>query len=649
MKNIKPFLLLLAFALSSQLMAQQGIELKNITEINGTELDFSPIPYGNGLIFTSSKSNRFLKCPAQNAGDYTDVKYAEKKADGTFGKPVSLTGNVNGKYNDGSCAMNPAGNKMVFTRNNLGGKNSDDVIDLKLYSADLDGDKWVNVTELPFDSSAWSTCHPALSNDGNLLIFSSNRPGSTDNSMDLYWSKLDGGVWSLPTNLGTGVNTGANELFPYLDENNNLFFSSDRAGGAGSLDIWAAAMNAGGQWEMIGNLGAPFNQSGDDVNFAPMNGGTEGYFASDRAHKDAQGRDDIYYWTYSPEKPCGGEVILAVEDKVTKKRLLGASIELVPTEFANMLDKIYSGLTASKNMLTPEENGEFKIEVREGMKYSLVTTMTDYKSDKREVLGEEIAANNCLYPIALEPDKCYCKLSLRIVEDPSGERIPMANIKVLDKTTGTTVPLTSDSNGDAFIAQIDCDHEFEVTASKSSYITKSISLKNLKEDCKAYNGIPPPYEVPLPPLKVVVLEPIFYDFDRYNIRERDAQPTLDDLAKIMNQYPSLVVRLGGNTDSRGPSKYNDRLATNRVNSAKSYLVEKKKVDKNRILTEQFGETKPVNKCSDEVYCPETDHQLNRRVDVAAESHNEPGVEFRTRPANEMKVESDRKDRKPKSY
>ena len=111
----------------------------------------------------------------------------------------------------------------------------------------------------------------------------------------------------------------------------------------------------------------------------------------------------------------------------------------------------------------------------------------------------------------------------------------------------------------------------------------------------------------------------------------------------MNKYPSLVIRLGGNTDSRGTNKYNDRLSANRANSAKSALI-KKGISKERILTENFGELKPVNNCTDEVFCPETDHQLNRRVDVTAERHNEIGVEFRTRPVSEMKVESDRKDR-----
>lgn len=637
MKNIKLSFLLFAFAVSFQLVAQQGVELKNIKEVNGKELDFSPVPYRNGIIFTTSKSNRFLKCPSQNAGDYTDVKYSEKKADGTFSKPVPLAGNVNGKYNDGCAAFNQAGDKMIFSRNNMSGKNDSNIIDLKLYSADLVGDKWTNVTELPFNSDDWSTCHPALSKDGSLLVFASNRPGSTENSMDLWSSKLENGVWSVPANLGAAVNTGSNELFPYLDENNNLFFSSNRPGGAGGLDIWAAAMNANGDWELIGNLGAPFNQGGDDVNFVSLNGGTEGYFASNRTNNDAQGMDDIYHWTYSP--PIVPATIVVV-DKETQERLTNSSVELTPVEFGIMLDRIYGGgpIAAKANTMMTDRNGAVTLQVRKGSKYAIVTSKENYKTDKREVAATEITAKP-EYIIPLEKSVCYVKLIVEVVEDPSGKPIALADIKIVDRTTGKTINLTSDASGLAYLAQIDCDHEYEITGNKDNYSPNTIPLKEIKS--KMLNG---EVRVKVPLKAPVMLEPIFFDFDEYYIREKDAVPTMDNLVSILNRYPSLEIRLSGNTDSRGTNKYNDKLGRNRANSAKNYLI-KKGIKAERLYTEDFGETKPINNCTDDVVCPETDHQLNRRVDVTAERHSEPGVTFRTRPVSEMNVESDRKDKK----
>ncbi len=640
MKNIKPLLLLFTLAFSFQLMGQQGVEFKNIKEINGSQLDFSPIPFGNGVVFTTSKSNRFLQCPPEKPDDYTDLKYSEKKADGTFTKPVQLAGKVNGKYNDGCAAFNPAGNKMIFTRNNLQGKNSQDIIDLKLYSADLEGDKWTNVAELPFNSDDWSTCHPALSKDGTLLVFSSNRTGATNNSMDLWSAKLENGVWSIPTNLGNLVNTDSSELFPFLDESNNLFFSSSRPGGSGGLDIWVAAMNGSGQWELIGNLGAPFNQAGDDVSFVSLNGGTEGYIASDRGHADAKGKDDIYHWTYDPQPR---DVLIAVEDKETKERLVEASVDITPLEYGNMLDKVYSGPMAKNNVLTTDAKGLVTYQVRKGTKYAIVTNKKEYKGDKREVTAEQFPTSPTPYIIPLERELCLVKLIIEVVEDPSGNRISLADITVVDKKTGKVVNLKSDASGEAFIAQVECEHDYEITGKKDPYFPNTVRFTNPKGKFK--HGEEVRVKVPLKSPQIVMLEPIFFDFDKYYIRKRDAQPTLDGLAETLEKYPTLVVRLGGNTDSRGTNKYNDRLGKNRARSAKDYLVKKKKVKKDRILTEDFGETKPVNNCTDEVYCPETDHQLNRRVDVTAVSHNEGNIVFKTRPVSEMNVESDRKDDK----
>ncbi|MBI5916139.1 MAG: OmpA family protein [Bacteroidetes bacterium] len=631
---MKPLLLLLGLVVSSQLMAQ-GVELKNIKEINTKELDFSPVPFGNGIIFTSSKSNRFLKCPSNNAGDYTDLKYAEKITDSTFQKPVSLSGSVNGKYNDGSSTFNPAGNKMIFSRNNTSGKNDQNVIDLKLYSADLVGDRWENVEALPFNSDDFSTCHPTLSHDGTLLIFASNRPGSNNGSMDLYSAKLENGVWSIPESLGAALNSTGNELFPFLDEQGILFFSSDGHGGAGGLDIFAASQNTSGQWEMIGNLGDPWNQGSDDVNFVSLNGGTSGYLASDRGHKDAQGMDDIYHWKYAPEDE---EATILVVDKETNEKLYEASVEMTPTEYGNMLDKIYGGgLTAAKTApMKTDRQGAVKVQVRKGTKYSIVSSKTDYKTDMREVSAAEITAKP-EYIIPLVKEKYYAKLIVQVVEDPGGKPIPLADIKILDKTTGKVISLTGDGEG-MTNTQIDCDHVYEITASKRPYYDNTVTLADYKIDCKDGEV---KVVVRLKSPLIVILEPIFYDFDRYYIRKRDAQPSLDSLITIMNRYPSLQVRLGGHTDARGTNQYNDKLATNRANSAKNYLTSKG-IAAERIVTEEFGELNPVNNCTDEVFCEEKDHQLNRRVDVTAERHQEGGVDFRTRPVTEMKVVSDRK-------
>ena len=109
--------------------------------------------------------------------------------------------------------------------NNNNGKSEskDGLIDLKIYSAILDEDGyWVNVTELPFNSNEFTSCHPTLSPDGRRLYFASNRPGGYG-GLDIYVSEKEGGFWNTPQNLGAIVNSAGNELFPIMQDDETLY------------------------------------------------------------------------------------------------------------------------------------------------------------------------------------------------------------------------------------------------------------------------------------------------------------------------------------------------------------------------------------------------------------------------------------------
>ncbi|HHM21517.1 MAG TPA: hypothetical protein ENJ20_05790 [Bacteroidetes bacterium] len=653
MKNMKPLLLLLSLALCGTVFSQ-NVEIRNLSEVNSEELDFSPMPFGNGIMFTSSKSDRFFTCPVYDSQDsYVDLYYAEKNPDGTWKEPVVLKGKVNGKYHDGVPAFLPSGDRMVFTRNNLNGKNAQNVIDLKLYTGDFQNQTWVNATNpLPFNSDDWSTAHPALSSDGSLLIFSSNRPGSTlgidgKPSMDLWGSRLENGVWSIPFNLGPSVNTGKNELFPVLNENGALFFSSNGHPGEGGLDIFAALPGNGDEWELVGNIGTPFNTSSDDMSFVALNNGTEGYLASDRGASDAKGRDDIYEWSRTSGFQ---DAIIQVVDKQTGAPLPNADISIDPGQLRNesmmkygpTLEKIFGGGDPEMMVVKPlklktDEEGKVKLRILSPATFAIVASKTEYKQESRNPTDADLTAEP-VYVIPLEKEKYFAKLIVKVVEDPSGNPISLPDITIVNKRTGKVVfSEKGDNNGQA-TTQIDCDDDYEVKAGRDPYYDNSVTLSDYMVDCR--NG-EVTVVVPLKSPRIVLLEPVFFDFDRYYIRSRDAKPTLDSLATIMKMYPTLYIQLDGNTDSRGTNQYNLNLSRNRAKSAMKYLI-RKGVEAERLSTEWFGETKLANNCSDNVVCPEEDHQINRRVDVVAVRHQEPGVKFVTRPLSEIHVVSDRK-------
>jgi outer membrane protein OmpA-like peptidoglycan-associated protein len=112
--------------------------------------------------------------------------------------------------------------------------------------------------------------------------------------------------------------------------------------------------------------------------------------------------------------------------------------------------------------------------------------------------------------------------------------------------------------------------------------------------------------------KPIVLENIYYDFDKWNIRP-DAAMELDKLVKLLEDNPSIEIEMGSHTDARGADNYNMVLSARRALSAVRYLIAKG-IDADRLSWKGYGESVHVNECSNGVKCSEEKHQENRRTE-----------------------------------
>lgn len=130
--------------------------------------------------------------------------------------------------------------------------------------------------------------------DGKNLIFSSRRPGGLG-GLDLYWTRLENGRWTIPENLGKPINTEFDETSPFLaKDGRTLYFSSNHhRRSMGGLDVLKSVFSdESKEWSEPENLEFPINSPEDDIDFRLTRDGRFAYFSSNR--KSGYGQHDIY-------------------------------------------------------------------------------------------------------------------------------------------------------------------------------------------------------------------------------------------------------------------------------------------------------------------------------------------------------------------
>ena len=221
---------------------------------------------------------------------------------------------------------------MYFTANNLITKKrgfGKEIVKLKLYSAKLINNKWTEIKELPFNSEKYSIGHPSLSLDEKKLYFISDMPGGYGLT-DIYnVDILPDGSYSSPVNLGEKINTAGKEMFPFVDENNILYYSSNGIDkNVGDLDIYYTDLK--NESTKVFNAGLPINSKSDDFAFFKIRGREKGYFSSNRI--GGKGDDDIYLYSgdFKEKEICKEFINIAIKDSKTFKLLDSVSVLLRP-------------------------------------------------------------------------------------------------------------------------------------------------------------------------------------------------------------------------------------------------------------------------------------------------------------------------------
>jgi len=611
-----------------------NFEVENVKELNTPYLDYCAVDHNDGVVFTSTRGKRRMQkvTDTWTKSNFSDVFFAKKNEDGGFETIESIGNQINKKYHDGVTSIAEGGTVMYFSRNNSKGKGKKRLVDLKIYQSIFVDGAWREVKELPFNSEDFSNCHPTISPDGMSLYFASDRPGGFG-GMDIYVAKNVDGTWQEPVNLGPTVNTSRNEIFPFINQENKLFFSSNGHKGFGGLDIFYADKSnpeVNDSWNVRKNIGSPFNTKKDDFGFFANPQMTQGYLTSNRV--GGKGGDDIYTWGSTDESE--------LDMKETKE------VEIQFSDFDKDLNHSNSVITindvnGTTDVVALKTNGKGRVTtmIDPSKTYNVTVEKDGYETVVREIPGSELM--NGKVNVDLEKLKCL-ELFGTVKNGKFNNAISNTSITVVNKCTGETTTVKSKENG-SFDFCLDVGCEFEIVADKENFkrietIVSTVNTKDWSSDNFEIVMNPKRKKVVKEPTtstagtkeevkkhllgnegtnfhvgQVLTLKNIYYDFNKSDIRE-DAAVELDYIVVMMKQFPNMQITLSSHTDSRGKNSYNKILSESRANKARDYIISRG-ISSARIVSTGYGESVLKNNCPDGIVCTDEQHQINRRTEI----------------------------------
>lgn len=313
----------------------------------------------NTLYFVSTR-NSSGKTDKWNNQPYLDIFKIIRNSDGTLSESTPVN-ELNTPYHDGPVTISADGKTMFFARdghstgNFVKNKNTNVKVGQQgLYKAILIDGKWSQVEPLPFNSTAYSVSSPSLSKDGKTLYFASNMAGGLGES-DIWKVEVQENGFGTPINLGTSVNTPGKENFPFITDDNELYFASSGKQGFGGLDVFKIDLNKS---EEAINLGKPVNTEKDDFSFSVNKKLNIGYFSSNRNGFDA---------IYSATPVCKAQTIVLITDSKTGYKLSNANVAI--------LDSKGNIITTQKS----DSQGKVIYDVECDLNYTIKATLEHYE------------------------------------------------------------------------------------------------------------------------------------------------------------------------------------------------------------------------------------------------------------------------------
>lgn len=456
--------------------------------VNSSDAEYSPSITADGETMVFTRRSRLKNSGSPNHVRETENFFISHFDGDEWGRAMDVGSPINTSGNEGAQSLSVDGRELFFTACNR----ADGLGSCDIYYTQRKGDHWHQPQNLgaAVNSAYWDS-QPSISSDGRMLYFSSNRPGG-QGDVDIWVAfRNEEGIWDGVQNLGEVINTPGRDMSPFIHpDNHTLYFVSDGHLGMGGLDLFYSRRHDQTSWAEAVNLGYPVNTHADEFSLIVGNSGQKAYFATDKA--GGYGRMDIY-----------------------------------------------------------------EFELYEGARPQPMTYMKGH-----------------------------------VFDDETGEALP-ASFELIDLETGNTLQQAhSDPIMGDFLVVIPLKVSLALNVSSPGYLffSEHFSIQD------AY-GISDPYLMNIAMQAVrsgesVVLKNVFFDTGSFKLRP-ESKAELDRLSAFLDNNTTIKVEISGHTDNIGTYDDNLDLSENRAASVAEYLMGKG-VDPGRISYKGYADTRPVD-------------------------------------------------------
>ncbi|MFD1293532.1 OmpA family protein [Lutibacter holmesii] len=426
----------------------------------------------------------------------------------------------------------------------------------------------------PFSKNINTKMHESnavFSKDGNTMYFTRNNFSKGKKGKDnqkishlkIYKAEFINNEWTNISELPFNSNNYSIE-HPALSPNEQqLYFSSDMPGGVGSFDLYVVTINTDGTYSSPKNLGTEINTELREQ-FPFVSSKNTLYFASD-GHFGMGGLDifksEINATGYSKPINLSTSINSNLDDFsfiIQEEKETGYFSS--NRENNQGIDHIYSFTRLKKFYV----NGQVKNKTTNVL---LPNTLVSLIDSNNKTISEITVGNDAAYEFEINPNTSYSIRGSKKYYNPS------------------TIEFSTDTEGNI-------NKDIILLLESYEDAEKKVVVENGKIQIK--------------------INPIYFDFNKWNIRE-DAALELNNVVAIMKKYPNMIIEIGAHTDCRGPEEYNLNLSHKRAASVLDYLVSQG-ISTNNVKSIGYGESQPLNHCIKEGICKEKEYDINRRCE-----------------------------------